>query len=192
MPAVIKKIIVGSLSTNCYVVSCEHTGNTFIIDPGDNPRPIINYIFRNEFIPKGIILTHGHPDHTGAVKIIKGELNAPLLINQKDVFMLAAAGIKQVDGYLTDREILPLGRLEFLVIHTPGHSPGSVCIHGKGILFSGDTLFRQGVGRTDLPGGSGQELEDSLKNKVLVLPGETIVYPGHGPETTIADERMLW
>jgi len=191
MPAIIKKITVGSLSTNCYITSCEHTGNTFIIDPGDDPQPIINYIFRNEFIPKGIILTHGHPDHTGAVKVIKGELNAPLRINQKDVFMLAPAGIKQVEGYLTDGEILPLGRLEFSVIHTPGHSPGSVCIYGEGVLFSGDTLFRHGVGRTDLPGGSPEELEDSLGNKVLVLPGETIVYPGHGPETTIGNERTL-
>lgn len=186
MALIIKKIVVGPIQTNCYIVSCEISGHTFIIDPGDSPKRIINYIRRDEFIPRGIILTHGHPDHTGGVKVLRGELGIPVMLHPNDSQMLEAQGI---DKYLIHGEFLDLGRSRFLVIHTPGHTPGSVCIYGESILFSGDTLFKDGVGRTDLPGGSAQELEDSLKNKIFVLPPKTKVYPGHGPETVISEER---
>lgn len=188
MALIIKKIVVGPLETNCYIVSCEYTGHTFVIDPGDNSKTIINYIHRNEFIPKGIILTHGHPDHIGGLKMIKGELGAPVMIHRVDAQMLKLANVDSADRYLVDRELLNLGRETLTVIHTPGHTPGSICILGDNILFSGDTLFKDGVGRTDLPGGSISELEDSLKNRIFILPPETIVYPGHGPETKIAHE----
>lgn len=184
MALIIKKIIVGPLETNCYIVSCEYTGHTFVIDPGDSSKAIVNYIYRNEFIPKAIILTHGHPDHIGGLKMIKGELGVPVMIHRMDSEYLC----QPANAYLIDREYLDLGRERLTVIHTPGHTPGSVCIHSKGILFSGDTLFNAGVGRTDLPGGSCKELEDSLRNKILVLPPDTVVYPGHGPETTIGNE----
>jgi glyoxylase-like metal-dependent hydrolase (beta-lactamase superfamily II) len=189
MPLTIKKIQVGLLGTNCYVISCEISGNTFIVDPGDSPRIISNYISRNEFIPKAIILTHGHFDHLGAVKTLKGELNVPLFMHRSDIPMLEFADIDSADKNLNDGDILELGREKFKVIHTPGHSKGSICLLGDGVLFSGDTLFMSGVGRTDLPGGSSSELEDSLRNKLFILPPETIVYPGHGPETTIGNER---
>lgn len=181
MALIIKKIVVGPLEVNCYIVSCEVTGHTFVIDPGDNPKAIMNYIYRNEFIPKLIILTHGHPDHTSGVKTIRGELGVPVAIHKLDE-------IDDAGRYLVDREILELGREKLTVIHTPGHTPGSVCLSGEGVLFSGDTLFKDGVGRTDLPGGSWEELENSLKKRIFVLPAETVVYPGHGPDTTIGDE----
>lgn len=190
MSLIIKKVEVGPLATNCYIVSCEVTGHTFIIDPGDNPKVIVDYIFRNELVPKSIILTHGHYDHIGAVKAILGELNVNLMIHSADKPMLAFSRIKEVDKYLIDKEILELGREKFNVIHTPGHTAGSVCIYRTGILFSGDTLFKDGVGRTDLPGGSYEDLENSLKNKLFLLPLDTIVYPGHGPETTIGEEMQ--
>lgn len=181
MPLIIKKIILGPLETNCYIVSCEVTGHTFVIDPGDSSKAISNYIYRNEFIPKLIILTHGHPDHTGGVKTVKGELGVPAAIHKLDK-------LDCTDRYLADREIMEIGREKLIIIHTPGHTPGSICLSGCGILFSGDTLFKAGVGRTDLPGGSWKELEDSLRNKLFTLPPETVVYPGHGPETRIGDE----
>lgn len=190
MPFVVKKIAVGQLDTNCYVISCETTGNTFIVDPGDNPNAISNYILRNEFIPKAIVLTHGHPDHTGAVKVLKGQFGIPVMLHQGDIYMLKLINMDKVDRYLVDKELLELGREKLTVIHTPGHTPGSVCVLGDKILFSGDTLFKNGVGRTDLPGGSGKELEDSLKNKIFILPHNTVVYPGHGMETTIGGEVL--
>lgn len=193
MSLIIKKITVGPLDTNCYILSCEYTGHTFIIDPGDNPKAILDYLHRNEFIPKSIVLTHGHPDHIGAVKILSGELGVSFMIHPNDAKM-----VKEIFNYcrntggkekhLVDREFLELGREKLNVIHTPGHTPGSVCILGEGILFSGDTLFKGGVGRTDLPGGSNKELENSLRNKIFILPLNTIVYPGHGPETTVGEE----
>jgi len=190
MPLIIKQIPVGPLETNCYLVSCENTGFTFIIDPGDSPKIIINYLYRNEFIPKAVILTHGHYDHIGGLKIIKGELNIPLMMHKADLFMLKDYGISAAEKYLNDGDVLDLGREKLSVIHTPGHTKGGICLKGDGVLFSGDTLFRNGVGRTDLPGGSEQELVDSLNNKLFVLSDETIVYPGHGPETTIKHEKI--
>ena len=191
MALIIQKIIVGQLQTNCYIASCEFSGHTFIIDPGNSPKRIINYIRRNEFVPKGIILTHGHPDHIGGVKILRGELGIPVMLHPKDSQILKLVGIETVDKYLVHGEFLDLGRSRFLVIHTPGHTQGSICIYEQPILFSGDTLFKGGVGRTDLPGGSSEQLEDSLKNRIFVLPSETEVYPGHGPETVISEEKEL-
>lgn len=192
MALIVQKLIVGLLQTNCYLISCEISGHTFVIDPGDSPKRIINYIRRNEFIPKGILLTHGHPDHTGGTKILRNELGAPVMIHPKDSQMLPLIGIETADKYLVHGEFLDLGRIRFLVIHTPGHTPGSICIYfsGQDILFSGDTLFKGGVGRTDLPGGEAKQLEDSLRNRVLTLPLDTQVYPGHGPETVISKERQ--
>lgn len=188
MSLIIKKITVGPLDTNCYIVSCEYTGQTFVIDPGNNPKGILNYIHRNEFTPKAVLLTHGHPDHIGGVKIISGELRVPVMIHRDDADMLKFVNIDTTNRYLVDRELLELGRDRLTIIHTPGHTPGGVCILGEGILFSGDTLFKDGVGRTDLPGGASKELEGSLKNKIFILQPKTKVYPGHGPETTIGDE----
>ena len=191
MALIIQKFVVGLLQTNCYLVSCEITGHTFVIDPGDSPRRIIDYIRRNEFIPKGILLTHGHPDHTGGTKILRNELGVPVMIHPKDSQMLRLIGIETADKYLVHGEFLDLGRIRFLMIHAPGHTPGSVCVYfsEQNVLFSGDTLFKGGVGRTDLPGGQAKQLEDSLKNRVLGLPPDTEVYPGHGPETVISKER---
>ncbi len=191
MALIVRKFVVGSLATNCYVVSCENTGFTYIIDPGDNAAGIINYLRRNEFIPKGIILTHGHLDHGGAVRDLRNQLRLRLMIHSADTFMLAPMGIPAADEHLVPGEFLPLGRDKLLVIHTPGHSPGSVCLHTGMKLFSGDTLFKDGVGRTDLPGGSWPQLQASLADRLFTLPPATEVYPGHGPSTTIGREKSL-
>lgn len=189
MALIIQRIAMGLLQTNCYIISCENSGHTIIIDPGDDPKKIIDYIQRNEFIPKGMILTHGHYDHIGGVNILKG-LAIPLMMNREDEVMLQLKDVKKVDRYLKDGELFDLGREKLKIIHTPGHSRGGICIYSKPYLFAGDTLFKDGVGRTDLPGGSSSELDDSIRNKLFILPKDTIVYPGHGPKTTIGSEMF--
>lgn len=189
MGLLIERIVIGPLQTNCYIISCEISGNSFIIDPGDEAVKISNFIRRNEFIPKGILLTHAHSDHIGGVKIIRNGFNVPLMAHPDDVNRLISANLDPIDRYLVDGEFLNLGQESILVIHTPGHSPGSVCLYRKPFLFSGDTLFKEGIGRTDLPGGSYEQIENSIRNKLFSLPDDTIVYPGHGPETTIGDEK---
>lgn len=197
MALLLDRIIVGWLQTNCYIVTCEVTGFTFIIDPGDNPHAISSYLLRNTLYPKGIILTHAHPDHIGGVDMLLSEFRMDLMLHPEEIQQYETVGKRKVTRFLFDGMLLQLGRCKFRIIHTPGHTPGSVCIYGAPedigettpILFSGDTLFKDGVGRTDLPGGSMKELENSLIKKVFTLSGETCVYPGHGESTTIMRER---
>lgn len=194
-------IIVGSLETNCYLVYCEETLECAVIDPGAEAERIFPAISRKQLKPVVILNTHGHVDHIGANRDIKEKYDIPLCIHALDSPMLGKAqqselsfflGAKEsppADSFLQNGDTVKIGKTSLRVIHTPGHSPGSVSFLGKGFLLSGDTLFWGGVGRTDLPGGSWTDLENSIKTKILTLPEETIVLPGHGPSTSVAEEK---
>lgn len=196
-----KLVVVGPLDTNCYLVYCPETLECAVIDPGAEADRIFPVIMEFDLRPILILNTHGHIDHTGANKDIKEKFHIPLFIHPADrqllekiqqfelSFFLGAKESPPADHLIEDEEVISIGRSNLRVIHTPGHTPGSVSLLGDGILFSGDTLFCGGVGRTDLPGGSLRDLEDSLRTRILTLPAETIVLPGHGPWTTIGEEK---
>ena len=196
-----KIIVVGALETNCYLVYCEDTRACVVVDPGADPERIFPVIFEEELTPIVLINTHGHIDHIGANKDIKEHFGVPLYIHAGDNPMLGKVqqlelslflGAKDsppADHLMTDGEEIRIGNGSLRVLHTPGHSPGSVSLLGDGFLLSGDTLFMEGVGRTDLPGGSQKQLEQSIREKIMTLPDETVVLPGHGPHTTVGQER---
>jgi glyoxylase-like metal-dependent hydrolase (beta-lactamase superfamily II) len=194
-------VIVGPLETNCYLFFCQERGECAIIDPGAEAERIFPLITHLNLKPVIVLNTHGHVDHTGANIEMKDRYGVPIALHQDDFSMLEESlqlefglmlGVKpspSPDRILTDGDEIKVGQASLQVIHTPGHSPGSVCFYTQGLLFSGDTLFCGGVGRTDLPGGSWKDLMSSLKKRVLTCPEDTIVLPGHGPRTTIAEEK---
>lgn len=193
-------IIVGALETNCYLVYCEESKECAIIDPGADPEKIFPVISDLGLKPVCILNTHGHMDHIGANKDMKDKFKVPVLIHALDNPMLDAAvqlelmlalggtASPPADKFLAEGDLVTFGGSSLRVLHTPGHSPGSVSFLGRGVLFSGDTLFCGGVGRTDLSGGSRKDLESSIRGKILMLPGDTLVCPGHGPFTTVDQE----
>lgn len=194
-------IVVGALETNCYLVYCEKTKECAVVDPGADPRKIFHSVADLELKPVVLINTHGHIDHVGANQDIKEHYDIPLYIHTADkvmlehsfhseiAFLLNARPSPPPDGFLSEDKPIIFGESQLQVLWTPGHSPGSVSLLGEGFVLSGDTLFYGGVGRTDLPGGSWGELVDSIKNKIFLLPEDMIVYPGHGPATTIKQEK---
>lgn len=194
-------IVVGPLETNCYLVYCEETLESAVVDPGADPEKIIRRINELALKPVVLINTHGHVDHVGANKDIKDKYDIPLCIHPADDKMLgnvlaSAMGLflgakksPKPDKFLEDGETITVGRSHLEVLHTPGHSPGSISLSGDGFLLSGDLLFCGGVGRTDLPGGSWNVLEDSIRNNIFRFPDETVVLPGHGPATTVGQEK---
>jgi glyoxylase-like metal-dependent hydrolase (beta-lactamase superfamily II) len=196
-----KLVVVGPLDTNCYLVYCKETLDCAIIDPGSEAERIFPLIVELGLKPAVILNTHGHIDHTGANKDVKERFNVPLCIHSLDSpmlekvhefelsFFLGAKESPPADRLLKHNDTIRFGKSRLRVVHTPGHTPGSVSFLGNGALFSGDTLFFDGVGRTDLPGGSTKDLEKSIKEKILTLPSETIVLPGHGPLTTVGKEK---
>ena len=186
----------GPFFSNCYVVGAETDGEGLVIDAGAEPQDIMVAVKRLRLKIKYVVATHGHMDHVGAVREVKQATGAQFVIHQADVPFLSrrtfggsGAAAMQPDVTLQGGEVLTAGNLSLTVVHTPGHSPGGICLVGNGVVFSGDTLFKQGIGRYDFPGSSGRQLLDSIQNKLLVLPDETAVYPGHGPDTTIGEER---
>lgn len=195
----ITALTVGPVGTNCYLVS-DGNGDAAVIDPGAEGRRILACIAEEGLTPKAILLTHGHFDHIGAVGALQKAFGIPVYIHTDDLEMLSdgekngsfAFGFPEasVSGAqtLSDGETVRAGELAFTLIHTPGHSKGSCCYRCGGVLFTGDTLFDGGVGRTDLYGGSGRELTASLK-KLAGLPGDYQVDPGHGSFTTLAAQR---
>jgi len=195
------KLEVGQLGANCYVVYCRNTLQGAVIDPGGNGQEIITMLNRIGIKLACIINTHGHADHIAANDEIKAATGAPVLIHGADANMLTSAQAnlssyigsslicQPADRLLTDGEKIMVGEIEFQVIHTPGHTLGGICLHANDVLFSGDTLFEQSIGRTDFPGGSHGQLINSIKNKLLVLADDIAVLPGHGGATTIGDER---
>jgi glyoxylase-like metal-dependent hydrolase (beta-lactamase superfamily II) len=194
-------IIVGALETNCYLVYCPESLECAVVDPGTEAEKIFPVIARMGLKPVVILNTHGHIDHIGANRDIKEKFNVPLCIHSLDNpmlqveqelelgFFLGAKDSPPADSFLDDGDEIKIGNSSLKVIHTPGHSPGSVSFLGDGFLLSGDTLFWGGVGRTDLPGGSWKDLENSIREKILTMPEEIIVLPGHGPHTTVGQEK---
>ena len=184
---IIKCFKVGWLSTNCYVVGCEETKEAAVIDPGveneEETEPILDYIKQNSFNIKYIINTHGHPDHISGNMIMKKATGAPILIHENDAKRV------QSDKKLCDRDVIHVGKFKLVVLHTPGHTPDGICLLGDNFVFTGDTLFAGAVGRTDFPGGSFQEIMQSIKTKLLPLPDSFKVYPGHESFSTIGDEK---
>lgn len=182
-------VTTGVLQENAYIVYEEGTGHAVIIDPGDNAPDIIGLLREKKLEPALILLTHGHFDHTGAITAIQDAYGTPVAMHQNDHGLLAGSvpatgAVKFVDG----RDTLQGYDLDIQVLHTPGHSAGSVCYLINGCLFSGDTLFKGTIGRTDFPESSPQDMRRSLEI-LRTLPETTPVYPGHGEPTTIGQER---
>jgi glyoxylase-like metal-dependent hydrolase (beta-lactamase superfamily II) len=194
---------VGPLQCNCSIVADETTREAMVIDPGDEIDRILAVIKQHGLSVKQIVVTHAHIDHVGGAAKLKRATGAPILINQNDALLLKMLNVQAVwvgmaspekvhiDQDLSDGDVIKTGSLVSTVMHTPGHTEGSVCLYfaPEKKLIAGDTLFAGSIGRTDLPGGSFKKIMSSLHHRVLALPDETIVIPGHGPLTTIAEER---
>lgn len=192
--------------TNCYVIVDEETKETMVIDPAGECNKIVDMINALEGKLKYIVLTHCHGDHIGAVNELKEKMGGLVLIHTIDseglnnpaINMSDYIGMKvdhiDVDSRLNDEDLIHLGNLEFKVIHTPGHTKGGICLYcaKEKLLFSGDTLFRRIWGRTDLPTSSFADIINSITNKLMILPEDTIVYPGHGKSTMIREEEPIY
>ena len=195
---ILEKLVVGVAACNCYIVGSESNKEGVIIDPGANAKEILNSVSRLGLDIKLIVITHGHPDHVGAVKEVKEATGAEVVIHADDAGSLRWISLRRIfgishppppDKLLKDGDSINVGDLHFLVLHTPGHSRGGICLLGHGVVFSGDTLFNHAIGRTGFPTSSHSQLMNSIYIKLMVLPDNTVVYPGHGPDTTIGDER---
>ncbi len=198
-----ERLVVGPLSVNCYIIGDEHSREAIIVDPGGNARDILETLRREQLKPLAIVNTHAHFDHLIALAQMRQSTGAPLFIHVDEVPILASASLgarmfgfameqpQPAERLLRDGDQVRVGTLTLRVLHTPGHTPGGICLLGDGWVISGDTLFQAGIGRTDLPGGDYATLMASIRDKLLTLPDTTIVYPGHGEPTTIGEERQL-
>ncbi len=201
---IIDRVVVSPFATNCYIVGSESSREGIIIDPGDEAKVILKRVADLGLDIKLIVLTHGHIDHVGALKEVEEATGAEVAIHSADAQSLRGKGSLLIsmlvsglscpkppppDRLLKDGDSLDVADLHFRVLHTPGHTPGGLCLVGEGVVFSGDTLFNYSIGRTDLPGGSYRQLVEGIHTKLMVLPDDTVVYPGHGQETTIGAER---
>lgn len=198
----IEKFVIGMIGTNCYLVSNEETKEAFLIDPAACPDEMIFHIRQKELDIRAILLTHGHFDHIMGIDGVLKEFSVPVYAHEKEELLLndASCNVSAAYGtaytfsgaeYVRDGQILKIAGEEIQVIYTPGHTIGGCCYYIKDeqVLFSGDTLFHTSVGRSDFPTGSGGQLVRSVRERLLVLPDETRVYPGHMEETTIGYER---
>lgn len=200
---IIERLPVGIYLANCYLVACEKTKKAIVIDPGGDSDMIIDRIDALKLNVEYIVLTHGHGDHMAGLKDVKDKTNAKVLIHglDKDLLMnneknltnsMAMEPIElEPDILLEENDTIKIGNYEGVVIHTPGHTPGGICIKVEDNLFTGDTLFAGSVGRTDLYGGSHDDIMNSIKNKIAIYPDNTKVYPGHGPTSTIGTEKKI-
>ena len=194
---------VGPLQCNCSVIGDEKTHEAMVIDPGDQIEGILDILRQESLTLKQIVITHAHIDHVGGAMKLKAATGAPILMNQNDYALLKMLDMQatwvgmrppgevKVDEAIGQGRVLKIGQISSNVMDTPGHTEGSICVYfpAEKKLIAGDTLFAGSIGRTDLPGGSMEKIMRSLHNQVLALPDDTEVIPGHGPVTTIGDER---
>jgi glyoxylase-like metal-dependent hydrolase (beta-lactamase superfamily II) len=197
-----KTLVLGMVQTNCYIVSNEETKEAIVFDPAEDAVKIEQYLKANDLVCKGILLTHGHFDHIMAATELAASTLSQIYAHEEEVGLLSDAKLNasshirrecslNPDVLLKDQENLQLAGFTIRVIHTPGHTGGGACYYfsGHGVLLSGDTLFREDIGRSDLPTGNGKVLVESILNKLMILEDQVAVYPGHGPSTTIGHER---
>jgi len=200
----ITTLSVGPIGTNCYVVGCEETLEGMIVDPAGHAERILAAVEDRDLTIKYVVNTHAHFDHVGANRAVLEATGATLVVHPDEVPILKAGGGAQWFGFqadpspepgllVRDGDALHVGQLNFQVMHAPGHSPGHIMLHeaDEKVLFDGDVLFHQGIGRSDLPGGSHATLMQSIHEKIFTLPDETVVYSGHGPATTVGQEKRL-
>ena len=182
----------GAYQTNCYIAWGEGSDDCIVIDPGYAPEQVILEAEDLGKLITAVLLTHGHFDHVGGVRGIAERLGCPVYLHEQELSQPEAmtAGPLYYTHTYGEGDVLKLAGLTIRVLHTPGHTPGSVCLMTEDTLFAGDTLFQNSIGRTDFPGGSYAQIQESL-NRLKNLPGETKVLPGHGPATTIAEETKL-
>lgn len=189
----LKKIVVGLFEVNCYIFTAN--SKTFIIDPGAEAGKIIEFLKKNSLTPAQILLTHAHIDHISGVQEVAADFDIPVYLNEKDKSLYLSPANSIAPFYQAVKEHTPTTNTitDNLIeaLHTPGHTQGGTCFYIKeyGLLFSGDTIFQEAIGRTDLPGGSQKQLIESIKTKIFSLPEDTLIYPGHGPETSVSKEK---
>ncbi len=201
----IDRLILGAYETNCYILRAnESAKDCLVIDTGLEAVELVDFLQQYKLNPVAVVLTHGHIDHIAGLVALRGrfpdlkvyihKLDAEMLTGQRDN-LSAMAGVpfscEPADFSPEDGNVVELANIKLDVLHTPGHTPGGICLYSKadGVVFVGDTLFADSVGRTDMPGGSTKQLIKGIKEKLCPLPDETVVYPGHGPATTIAKEK---
>ncbi|MGA2677931.1 MAG: MBL fold metallo-hydrolase [Sedimentisphaerales bacterium] len=201
----VDRLVLGEYENNCYIVrSSDEASDCLIIDTGLDVLPLLKFLERGKLTPVAVILTHGHIDHIAGVEVLRKKypsiliyihkLDAEMLTNKTSNLSLMAGNpfaARKADYFLDEGDIIEKAGVRLRVIHTPGHTPGGICLYAEkdNIIFVGDTLFAGSVGRTDFPGSSTSQLIEGITKKLLTLPEDTIVYPGHGPETTIGREK---
>jgi hydroxyacylglutathione hydrolase len=201
----VEMITVGPFQSNCFVVACEETGDAMLVDAGDDGDLILSTVERLNVDVKMIVNTHAHIDHVSALAVVAGALKVPVLMHKNEqplyemipqqaaMFGLPAPALVKIDRYVTGGEELSIGKFVAEVVESPGHSPGGICLVFRGAsppcVFVGDVLFQGSIGRTDLFGANHRTMMATLKNVVMQLPDAMVVYPGHGPETTIGREK---
>ncbi|MGI5902048.1 MAG: MBL fold metallo-hydrolase [Desulfitobacteriia bacterium] len=199
----IERFVTPGMGANCYLVSCEKTGKAILVDPGAGSRQIFDWVKKSKKDVQYIVLTHGHYDHIGAVEDLRKKLGVQVAIHKEDAEMLVDPqknlsffsglnlSLEEAEIILEDNQILEVGEMKIKVIHTPGHTPGGICLLTPEGLISGDTLFDCSIGRADFPGGNLTTLVNSIKERLLVLDDDVRVFPGHETETTIGREKRF-
>jgi len=195
---IVRKLVVGPIASNCYIIGSEETREGMIIDPGADAKDIIRAVEKLGLTVKLIVLTHRHPDHVGAAAQVKEATGADVAVHTECAKYLPQSSsyiyeppyeaAPKPERILQEGDSIDIGDLHFTVLHTPGHTPCGISIYGEGHVFTGDTLFNYGIGRYDLIDGDYDQLINGIRTKLLTLPPETIVHPGHGPDSTIATE----
>jgi hydroxyacylglutathione hydrolase len=199
---IIKRMVVGALSANCYIIGSPSSGEGLVIDPGGNANEIVKAVDESRLEIKTIVLSHGHSDHIAALYDIQRCTGAKVAIHRADADFFDGYGEYSMmfgisyrtpappDRLLNEGDTIETGGLCLKVLHTPGHTPGSICLQMGNAVFTGDTLMYRGIGTTLMPGSSRRQLIDSIHRRLMVLPDETVLYPGHGRQTTVGAERQ--